>query len=67
MVAKHFELIIEDDRFSYPLRDDSVAAEAALDGNYVFRTGLSKKEMSAPDAVRSCKSLSEVERAFRST
>jgi len=65
-VAKHFELTIEDDRFEFALRDDSIAAEAALDGIYVVRTSLSKKKMSAPDAVRSYKSLSEVERAFRS-
>ena len=65
-VAKHFELTIENDRFEFALRDDSIAAEAALDGIYVVRTSLSKKEMSGPDAVRSYKSLSEVERAFRS-
>jgi len=65
-VAKHFELTIENDRFEFALRDDSIVAEAALDGIYVVRTSLTKKEMSAPDAVRSYKSLSEVERAFRS-
>jgi hypothetical protein len=43
-----------------------VAAEAALDGIYVIRTGLPKKQMSAPDAVRSYKALAQVERAFRS-
>ncbi len=65
-VAKHFELTIDDDRFDFVLREDAIAAEAALDGIYVVRTSLSKKEMSAPDAVRSYKSLSDVERAFRS-
>ena len=65
-VAKHFELTIEDNRFDFALREETIAAEAALDGIYVIRTSLSKKEMSAPDAVRSYKSLSNVERAFRS-
>ena len=65
-VAKHFDLTIEDGRFGFALRDEQIAAEAALDGIYVIRTSLSKKEMSAPNAVRSYKSLSDVERAFRS-
>src|SRR6266508_1364409 len=65
-VAKHFELTIDDGRFDFVLREEAIAAEAALDGIYVVRTSLSKKEMSAPDAVRSYKSLSDVERAFRS-
>ena len=65
-VAKHFELTIDDGSFSFELRKESIAAEAALDGIYVVRTSLAKKAMSAPDAVRSYKSLSDVERAFRS-
>ncbi len=65
-VAKHFELTIEDGRFAFALRAEEIAAEAALDGIYVIRTSLSKKEMSAANAVRSYKSLSDVERAFRS-
>ncbi len=65
-VAKHFELTIDNDRFAFVLREEAIAAEAALDGVYVVRTSLSKKEMSSPDVVRSYKSLSDVERAFRS-
>ena len=65
-VAKHFELTIEDARFDFALREDEIAAEAALDGIYVIRTSLPKQQMSAPEAVRSYKALSEVERAFRS-
>jgi transposase len=65
-VAKHFELTIEDARFDFALRNEEIAAEAALDGIYVIRTSLPKREMSAPEAVRSYKALSEVERAFRS-
>jgi transposase len=64
-VAKLFDLTIEDARFESSLRKDKIAAESALDGIYVIRTSLSKSEMSAPETVRSYKSLSQVERAFR--
>jgi hypothetical protein len=43
-----------------------VAQEAALDGLYVLRTALPESRMDAPEALRSYKSLSDVERAFRS-
>jgi hypothetical protein len=43
-----------------------VAAEAALDGLYVIRTSVPKKQMDSAEAVRSYKALAEVERAFRS-
>jgi transposase len=65
-VAKHFELNIEDDRFDYSVNEKSVAEEAALDGIYVVRTSLPKERISPEDAVRNYKSLSNVERAFRS-
>jgi hypothetical protein len=65
-VGKHFELTITDARFEYRIREDQVAAEAALDGIYVIRTGLAKKQMSSAEAVRSYKALAQVERAFRS-
>lgn len=64
-MAKHLALVIDDERFDYEIRQDQVAAEAALDGIYVIRTSLPKERISAPDAVRSYKSLSDVERAFR--
>ena len=64
-VAKHFDLDIDDHRFDFRVRTHEVAAEAALDGIYVIRTSLPKKEMSGADVVRGYKSLSEVERAFR--
>ena len=64
-MAKHLTLVIDDERFGYEIRQDQVAAEAALDGIYVIRTSLPKERISAPDAVRSYKSLSDVERAFR--
>jgi transposase len=65
-VAKHFELTIEDQRFDFKLLEEQIAAEAALDGIYVLRTNVPKKQMSAADTVRSYKGLCEVERAFRS-
>jgi transposase len=65
-VGKHFELTITDSAVKYRILEPQVAAEAALDGIYVIRTGLPKKQMSAPDAVRSYKALTQVERALRS-
>jgi hypothetical protein len=65
-VAKHFELAIDETSFDFTLRHDKVAAEAALDGLYVIRTGVENGGMTADDAVRSYKALTAVERAFRS-
>ncbi len=45
---------------------DTVAAEAALDAIYVIRTAVPKRPMSAADAVRNCKALANLERAFHS-
>ena len=39
-MAKHFDLDITDDAFSFTRNQDSIAAEAALDGIYVLRTSL---------------------------
>jgi hypothetical protein len=64
-VAKHFELTIEAQRFAFRIRDERVAEEAMLDGIYILRTSLAAKTMDAPQVVRSYKSLSDVERAFR--
>src|SRR5207249_600868 len=63
--AKHFTLTIEEDSFAYRVDQAQVKEEAALDGIYVLRTPLSPKAMGAADVVRSYKSLSDVERAFR--
>jgi transposase len=65
-VAKHFTLTIEEDRFDYQRNPEQVAAEAALDGVYVLRTNVSKKQMAAEQTVRNYKALCGVERAFRS-
>jgi transposase len=66
MVAKHFELTIEDHAFTFARKSDAIAAEAALDGIYIIRTSLSATQMDAPDCVRNYKALANVERAFRS-
>jgi len=65
-VAKHFALDIEEHRFGFHRLEDNIAREAALDGIYIIRTSLAKKQMTADDCVRNYKSLANVERAFRS-
>jgi len=40
--------------------------EAILDGLYIIRTSMPAVQMDAPQCVRNYKSLSNVERAFRS-
>jgi transposase len=65
-VGKHFALTIEEARFECQRLEPQIAAEAALDGLYVIRTSVPKKQMTSAEAVRSYKALAEVERAFRS-
>jgi transposase len=65
-MAKHFELAIEDASFAFHRKQAEIAAEAALDGLYVIRTNLPEAAIGAADAVSAYKSLSQVERAFRS-
>lgn len=65
-MAKHFEITITEDSFTYRRREQAIAAEARLDGLYVIRSNLPKQAMSAEDLVASYKSLAQVERAFRS-
>ncbi len=65
-VAKHFELSIDDNAFTFARKLHAIAAEAALDGIYIIRTTLPAAQMDAPSCVRNYKSLAQVERAFRS-
>ena len=65
-MAKHFELTIDENAFSFVRKHECIAAEAALDGIYIIRTSVSAAQMDAPQCVRNYKSLSNVERAFRS-
>lgn len=65
-MAKHFELTITDTSLSWQRRHEAIAHEAALDGIYVIRTSVSAEQLDAAAAVAAYKSLSNVERAFRS-
>jgi Transposase DDE domain len=65
-VAKHFRVTITDTALTVAIRQDRVDTEAALDGIYVIRTNVAANQLSAANAVRQYKALSQVERAFRS-
>ena len=64
-VGKHFKMTIEDGVFDWQRDEESVELEAGLDGIYVIRTSEPAERLSAEDAVRSYKNLSQVERGFR--
>jgi transposase len=65
-MGKHFQLTIEDDSFRWARKLASIDKEAALDGIYVIRTNVPAESLPAAEAVAHYKSLSTVERAFRS-
>src|SRR6059058_6524937 len=75
-MAKHFQISITDEAFSFARDPVRIAAEAALDGIYVIRTSLPAEHSDTPTGqargltahatVRAYKSLSGVEHAFRS-
>jgi hypothetical protein len=65
-VAKHFELVIGDNAFTFARKTDAIAAEAALDGLYIIRTSVPSTQMDSAECVRNYKALANVERAFRS-
>ena len=64
-MAKHFALEITDTRFSFARKTHEITMQAALDGLYVVRTSLPAAALDDTATVRSYKSLSLVERAFR--
>jgi hypothetical protein len=66
-MAKHFALVIEDADFRFERKQSQIDAEAALDGIYVIRTSVLPEAASAEQTVRHYKSLSMVERVFRSS
>jgi transposase len=66
-MAKHFRYEITDAGFHFERDPERIEDEAALDGIYVIRTTEPKEKMTAEAAVEAYKSLSQVERAFRST
>lgn len=65
-MAKHFDLAIEDNAFTFARKHERIAAEATMDGIYIIRTSVPSAQMDAPQCVRNYKSLACVERAFRS-
>ena len=65
-MAKHFDLEIADDGFSFRRSRERIDQEARLDGFHVIRTSLPESELGAEDTVRAYKRLGHVERAFRS-
>ena len=65
-MAKHFTLTITATRFTFARKEAAIAAEAALDGIYMIRTSIHPERLDAASCVRHYKSLSQVERAFRS-
>src|SRR5208282_5900739 len=64
-VAKHFTVEITDDSIRYARDQDSITAEAALDGIYVLRTSVGPGDLDSGEVVSSYKALAQVERAFR--
>ena len=64
-LGKHFECTIGEGSFQFQRREEAIQEEAPLDGIDVIRTSESKERLSPEATVRSYKSLSEVERAFR--
>ena len=65
-MGKHFQLRIEEDSFHYERKTPNIEREQNLDGIYVIRTNVNKEVLSSQQVVTSYKSLSGVERAFRS-
>jgi transposase len=65
-MGKHFELHIEEDSFRYTRNTANIEREQSLDGIYVIRTSVNAEALSSRQVVASYKSLSGVERAFRS-
>ena len=65
-MAKHFLCHVTQDSFSYTRNQQRIDREQALDGFYVIRTNVPAHTLSPEQTVKVYKSLSQVERAFRS-
>jgi hypothetical protein len=59
-VAKHFTVEITDDSIRYARDQDSITAEAALDGIYVLRTSVAASDLDSTGVVSSYKALAQV-------
>lgn len=65
-MGKHFQLTIEEERFGWQRKPANIEREAALDGIYVIRTSVPANALTSDQVIARYKSLSTVERAFRS-
>jgi transposase len=65
-MGKHLQLTIQQDRFDWKRKTGSIEREASLDGIYVIRTSVPTSQLNSQQVVATYKSLSTVERAFRS-
>ena len=64
-MAKHFQLTMTEKVFSYQRDVAAIETEARLDGIYVIRTSVPATTLAAPEVLKTYKSLSQVESAFR--
>jgi transposase len=64
-MQKHYELEIANGSFGWSRNEEAIKQEEELDGIYVIRTSERAQDLGAADCVRTYKSLSLVERAFR--
>jgi len=65
-VGKHFEIDIKEGFLAFQRKQESIDAEAKLDGIYIIRTSAPREHLTADETVKSYKQLSIVEQAFRS-
>ena len=65
-VRKHFDIEVREDCMKFSRNQARIDAEARLDGIYIIRTSLGSDDIDSQQAVEAYKSLSQVERAFRS-
>ena len=63
--AKHFRLEIDDGRFLWSRKNESIEREEQLDGIYVIRTSATQRTLSAENTVRGYKRLTLLEQGFR--
>ena len=61
-----FNITITDNTLSYSRNVENIEQDKKLDGLYIIRTSVSKDNMNTAETISAYKSLSKVERAFRS-
>ena len=65
-VEKHFDITVTDESVTWSRNERKIREEGRLDGIYIIRTSVGKRELEAERAVEAYKGLCGVERAFRS-